>query len=122
MPHFPPVVFAIVVAVLVVALTALARRLPIPTPILQLVAGFAFGLIPGVAIPELDPNLVFFVFLPPILWSGAMFTAPLAGSKTPVIVESTVNPATSLVTTPARLLTVTENTAPLSAPVAPASV
>ena len=75
MPHFEPVVFAIVVAVLVVALTALARRLPVPTPILQVIAGFAFGLMPGIAIPELDPNLIFFVFLPPILWSAAMFTS-----------------------------------------------
>ena len=33
------------------------------------------ALIPGVTIPELDPNLVFFVFLPPILWSAAMFTS-----------------------------------------------
>jgi len=73
--HFQPVVFAIVVAVLVVSLTALARRLPIPTPILQVLAGFAVSLIPGVAIPQLDPNLVFFVFLPPILWSAAMFTS-----------------------------------------------
>jgi Na+/H+ antiporter len=73
--HFQPVVFAIVVAVLVVSLTALARRLPIPTPILQVLAGFAVSLIPGVVIPQLDPNLVFFVFLPPILWSAAMFTS-----------------------------------------------
>lgn len=73
--HFQPVVFAVVVAVLVVSLTALARRLPIPTPILQVLAGFAFGLMPGVATPQLDPNLVFFVFLPPILWSAAMFTS-----------------------------------------------
>lgn len=73
--HFQPVVFAVVVAVLVVSLTALARRLPIPTPILQMLAGFAVGLIPGIAVPELDPNLVFFVFLPPILWSAAMFTS-----------------------------------------------
>ncbi|HMI58974.1 MAG TPA: Na+/H+ antiporter [Gemmatimonadaceae bacterium] len=73
--HFQPVVFGIVIAVLVVSLTALARRLPIPTPILQVLAGFAVSLIPGVVIPQLDPNLVFFVFLPPILWSAAMFTS-----------------------------------------------
>jgi monovalent cation/hydrogen antiporter len=73
--HFEPVVFAVVVAVLVVSLTALARRLPVPTPILQVIAGFAVGLIPGVEIPQLDPNLVFFVFLPPILWAAAMFTS-----------------------------------------------
>ncbi len=73
--HFQPVVFAVVVAVLVVSLTALARRLPVPTPILQMLAGFAVGMIPGVTVPALDPNLVFFVFLPPILWSAAMFTS-----------------------------------------------
>jgi monovalent cation/hydrogen antiporter len=73
--HFEPVVFAVVIAVLVVSLTALARRLPVPTPILQVIAGFAVAMIPGVRIPELDPNLVFFVFLPPILWGAAMFTS-----------------------------------------------
>jgi Na+/H+ antiporter len=75
MPHFQPVVFAIAVAALVVALTALARRLPVPTPILQVIAGFAVASVPGIAIPDLDPDLVFFVFLPPILWSAAMFTS-----------------------------------------------
>ncbi|MEO6528244.1 MAG: Na+/H+ antiporter [Gemmatimonadaceae bacterium] len=75
MPHFQPVLFAIAVAALVVALTALARRLPVPTPILQVFAGFLVGLIPGVSIPDLDPDVVFFVFLPPILWSAAMFTS-----------------------------------------------
>jgi monovalent cation/hydrogen antiporter len=73
--HFEPVVFAVVIAVLVVSLTALARRLPVPTPILQVIAGFVVAMIPGVTIPQLDPNLVFFVFLPPILWGAAMFTS-----------------------------------------------
>jgi CPA1 family monovalent cation:H+ antiporter len=75
MPHFPPVVFAIAFAALVVALTGLARRLPVPTPVLQVLAGLLVALIPGATIPELDPDLVFFVFLPPILWSAAMFTS-----------------------------------------------
>jgi Na+/H+ antiporter len=75
MQPLQPVVFAIAVAALVVALTALARRLPVPTPILQVIAGFVVGLVPAVAIPELDPSLIFFVFLPPILWSAAMFTS-----------------------------------------------
>jgi CPA1 family monovalent cation:H+ antiporter len=75
MPQFEPVVYAIAAAALVVALSAIARRLPVPTPILQVIAGFAVASIPGVTIPELDPGLVFFVFLPPILWSAAMFTS-----------------------------------------------
>jgi CPA1 family monovalent cation:H+ antiporter len=75
MPHFQPVVFAIAVVALVVALTALARRLPVPTPVLQVLAGFLVGMIPGISIPDLDPDLVFFVFLPPVLWGAAMFTS-----------------------------------------------
>jgi CPA1 family monovalent cation:H+ antiporter len=76
MPHFPPVIFGIASR----RSSSRCRRslggLPIPTPILQLVAGLALGLAPGVSTPELDPDLVFFVFLPPILWSAAMFTSP----------------------------------------------
>lgn len=75
MPQFQPVIFAIAAAALIVALSAVARRLPVPTPILQVIAGFAVASVPGITIPDLDPNLVFFVFLPPILWSAAMFTS-----------------------------------------------
>src|SRR5688572_13879359 len=75
MPEFHPVVIGIAFAALVVALTALARRLPVPTPIIQVIAGVAVGLVPGVGIPDLDPELVFFVFLPPILWAAAFFTS-----------------------------------------------
>ncbi len=75
MPNFSPVVVAIAFAALVVALTALGRRLPIPTPILQVAAGLLVGLAPGLALPEVEPEVVFFVFLPPILWSAAFFTS-----------------------------------------------
>lgn len=75
MSPFLPILLAIAVAALVVALTALARRLPIPSPILQVLAGLALGFIPGVRIPELEPDLVFFVFLPPVLFSAAFFTS-----------------------------------------------
>ena len=75
MPPFPPIVIAIAFAAIVVALTAIARRLPVPPPILQVLAGFALGLVPGVTIPEIDADLVFFVFLPPVLWAAAFFTS-----------------------------------------------
>ena len=74
MPDLSPIVYAIAFAALVVALTAIARRLPVPTPILQVAAGLLVSLVPGVMVPELEPDLVFFVFLPPILWSAAFFT------------------------------------------------
>ncbi|HET9799683.1 MAG TPA: Na+/H+ antiporter [Gemmatimonadaceae bacterium] len=75
MPGFPPVVLAVAFATLVVAVTAIARRLPVPPPILQVIAGFLIALIPGVELPRLDADLVFFVFLPPVLWSAAFFTS-----------------------------------------------
>src|SRR6187402_2895381 len=70
-----PVILAIAFAALVVALTAIARRLPIPTPILQVAAGGLVAMVPGMTFPELEPDLVFFVFLPPVLWAAAFFTS-----------------------------------------------
>ncbi len=75
MSPFQPILVAIAIAALVVAITALARRLPVPSPSLQVLAGLALGFIPGVRVPELEPDLVFFVFLPPILWAAAFFTS-----------------------------------------------
>ncbi len=75
MSPFQPVLLGIAVAAAVVVLTALARRLPIPSPILQVLAGLAVGFMPGVHVPELEPEVVFLVFLPPILWSAAFFTS-----------------------------------------------
>jgi CPA1 family monovalent cation:H+ antiporter len=71
----PPIVLAIAFAAVVVAVTAIARRLPVPPPILQVAAGFLVGLVPGVSIPHVEPDVVFFVFLPPILWAAAFFTS-----------------------------------------------
>lgn len=75
MRPFTPILLAITITALVVALTALARRLPIPSPILQVLAGLTVGFIPGLHVPELEPDVVFFVFLPPILWQAAFFTS-----------------------------------------------
>jgi Na+/H+ antiporter len=74
-PHFPPVVIAVAFAALVAALTALGRRLPVPTPILQVIAGLFVAMVPNLELPELAPEVVFFVFLPPILWAAAFFTS-----------------------------------------------
>ncbi len=70
-----PVVPAIALALIVLAVTALGRRLPVPTPILQVIAGLLVGLAPGAGAFRLEPSVVFFVFLPPVLWSAAFFTS-----------------------------------------------
>lgn len=75
MPHFEPIIFAIAFTAIVVALTAFGRRLPIPPPVLQTMAGLALGVVSGIEVPQLEPEIVFFVFLPPILWSAAFYTS-----------------------------------------------
>jgi Na+/H+ antiporter len=61
-------------AVLLFGMSA-ARRVPIPYPVLLVLAGLGLGLVPGLPAPRLDPNLVFLIFLPPVLWSAAYFTS-----------------------------------------------
>jgi Na+/H+ antiporter len=57
----------------IAALNAVASRLTIPYPIVLVVGGLAIGLLPGMPEVEPDPDLVLFVFLPPLLYAGAFF-------------------------------------------------
>src|SRR5271156_320034 len=57
--------------VFVAVFAGLARRLKVPYPILLVVAGLILSFIPGMPRIGLDPNLVFLVFLPPLLYSAA---------------------------------------------------
>ena len=65
----------VVLFVAVIGLATLARRLVIPYPILLVVGGLFLGFVPGLPPVRLAPDLVFFVFLPPILWAAAFFTS-----------------------------------------------
>jgi Na+/H+ antiporter len=57
--------------VFVAVFAGLARQLKIAYPILLVIAGLALSLLPGMPRIGLDPNLVFLVFLPPLLYSAA---------------------------------------------------
>lgn len=67
----------LIIALLVVitALAEVADRLRIPYPVLLVVTGTAVGLIPGLHPASLDPDLVFLVFLPPLLYASAWQTS-----------------------------------------------
>jgi len=56
-------------------LVLVARQLNLPYPILLVVGGLALGFLPGVPRVQLAPNLVFLLFLPPILYEEAYFTS-----------------------------------------------
>jgi CPA1 family monovalent cation:H+ antiporter len=59
----------------VAALATLARRLGIPYPILLVVGGAALGLLPGLPSVHLEPEIVFLVFLPPLLTYAGAYTS-----------------------------------------------
>ncbi|HEX2056149.1 MAG TPA: Na+/H+ antiporter, partial [Nitrospiraceae bacterium] len=65
----------IVLLVVVLGLTTVAHKLLIPYPILLVIGGLLLALVPELPPVHLDPDLVFLVFLPPILWSAAYFTS-----------------------------------------------
>jgi len=60
---------------LVTALTLVARRLTVPYPIVMVLGGLVLSQIPGLPEFQLPPDLVFFVFLPPLLFAGGYFTS-----------------------------------------------
>lgn len=57
--------------VFVALFAGLARRLKIPYPIVLVIAGLLLGFLPGVPRISLDPNIVFLIFLPPLLHAAS---------------------------------------------------
>ena len=59
----------------VIAFAALARKLQTPYPIVLVIAGLLLGFVPGIPKVTLDPELIFLVVLPPLLYAGAWVTS-----------------------------------------------
>ncbi|WP_158943989.1 Na+/H+ antiporter [Granulicella sp. S190] len=57
--------------VMVAAFAAMARRLKVPYPIVLVLAGLLISFLPHIPRVPLDPNVVFVVFLPPLLYASA---------------------------------------------------
>jgi Na+/H+ antiporter len=70
----------------VIAAVWLADRVGIPYPVLLVAAGAVLAWLPGVKVPHLAPEIVFYVFLPPLLYYAAYFIAPddLRASARPI--------------------------------------
>jgi CPA1 family monovalent cation:H+ antiporter len=66
------VLFLLVVATV---LAVAARRIAIPYPVVLVIGGLALGFVPGLPTIELEPDLVFILFLPPILFAAGYFTS-----------------------------------------------
>src|SRR5262245_65320157 len=70
--HEPPLLQALLVALLIAGLTVVARRVHVISPILLLVAGTLIAFTPGIPQLVLDPELVLMTLLPPLLYSSGV--------------------------------------------------
>lgn len=59
----------------VAAVVWLAGRLGVPYPIFLLLAGLAIGFLPGLPEVEIEPDVIFLVFLPPLIHAAAWQTS-----------------------------------------------
>jgi len=66
---------ALTLILAVATMLAIAPALRVPYPILLVLGGLAIGVVPGMPQFDLDPELVFFGVLPPLLYSAAFFTS-----------------------------------------------
>jgi monovalent cation/hydrogen antiporter len=57
--------------VLVAGFAAMARRLKVPYPIVLVLAGLVISFVPRIPRVPLNPNIVFVIFLPPLLYASA---------------------------------------------------
>jgi len=71
--HIELIALALLLATAV--LTTLARRFETPYPIVLVVGGLLISLLPQLPHISLSPHLVFLVFLPPLVFSGAFNTS-----------------------------------------------
>src|SRR6266566_191669 len=66
----------ILICLVAVALLAIvARKIRVPYPILLTIGGVVLALVPHLPPIQLDPQLVFNLFLPPLLYPAAVFTS-----------------------------------------------
>lgn len=72
MNDFP---FYLVLVIVIVLLIMLAKRLKVAYPILLVLAGLAISFIPGTPRIHIEPELIFFIFLPPLLYEAAWATS-----------------------------------------------
>lgn len=56
-------------------LVIIGQRLHISTPIFLVISGLVVSLIPGIPLIVIDPELIFLIFLPPLLYEAAWFTS-----------------------------------------------
>ncbi len=86
--HTVEIILGLLVAVAL--LTAVAEKLRVPFPIVLVLGGLSLALIPSLPDARLDPELVFILFLPPVLYGAAWLTSwrDFRRNKRPILMLS----------------------------------
>jgi CPA1 family monovalent cation:H+ antiporter len=66
--YFP---FYLGLIVVIVLLIMLARKIKVAYPVLLVLAGLFIGFLPGIPVIHVDPELIFVIFLPPLLYEAS---------------------------------------------------
>jgi Na+/H+ antiporter len=56
----------------VAVLAGIGLRSGVPYPVALVLGGLVIGLVPGLPSPQVNPDIIFFVFLPPLLYAAAI--------------------------------------------------
>jgi Na+/H+ antiporter len=75
MAHLYQLEAVVLLLIVVLVLATIANRIQIAYPIFLVLGGLALSFVPEAPIIPLQPDLVFLIFLPPILWAAAYFTS-----------------------------------------------
>jgi NhaP-type Na+/H+ or K+/H+ antiporter len=63
--------FYLSLIVAIVLLIMLANKIKVAYPVLLVIAGLIISFIPGIPMIHIDPELIFIIFLPPLLYEAA---------------------------------------------------
>jgi monovalent cation/hydrogen antiporter len=85
------VAIVIILLFVVTSLAEVTDKIRIPYPILLVFAGIGIGLFPGLPPITLNPDIIFLIFLPPILYAAAWTTswADFKAAKRPITLLAT---------------------------------
>ena len=68
--------FLLLLLLAAMLLVRVAELVRVPYPVMLVVGGLAIGLIPGLPEVELEPDVVFLIFLPPLLHAAGWYSSP----------------------------------------------
>lgn len=86
MENYSIIIFILAITI---GLSAVADKIKIPYPILLIIAGIGVGFIPSLNKLEIDPEIIYLIFLPPLLYDAA-FNISFQSFKTNINTISTL--------------------------------